>query len=293
VPDDEARLRLVETGAADIADFVPPEAWARLEGAANLRLVVGAGLRVLFLGMRVDRPPFDDPRVREALDLAIDRRTLLDRVFLGKGAIANQLMPRGSVGYVPELAPARLDRERARRLLRAAGVSPGHRLRIDGPTNRYVRDAQILQEVARQLAEVGLRVEVNALDKSAFYQLLERGGSNLFLLGWASESGDGADVFEVLFPPPAQPLRGSSNATGFADARLDAITREAQSRANLRERAAVLRGAFTRLAELRPILPLVVQPDAVVYDRRRVSWDPPVSLALRPRDLRPAGAPAP
>jgi peptide/nickel transport system substrate-binding protein len=293
VPDDEARLRLVETGAADIADFVPPEAWARLAGAANLRLVVGAGLRVLFLGMRVDRPPFDDPRVREALDLAIDRRTLLDRVFLGKGAIANQLMPRGSVGYVPELAPARLDRERARRLLRAAGVSPGHRLRIDGPSNRYVRDAQILQEVARQLAEVGLRVEVNALDKSALYQLLERGGSNLFLLGWASESGDGADVFEVLFPPPGQPLRGSSNVTGFADARLDAITREAQSRANLRERAAVLRGAFTRLAELRPILPLVVQPDAVVYDRRRVSWDPPVSLALRPRDLRPAGAPAP
>ena len=53
----------------------------------------------------------------------------------------------------------------------------------------------------------------------------------------------------------------------------------------------MLRRAFARLAELRPILPLVVQPEAVLYDTRRVSWDPPVSLALRPRDLRPAGAP--
>jgi len=207
---------------------------------------VGAGLRVLFLGLRVDRPPFDDPRVREALDLAIDRRVLLERVFLGKGAVANQLMPRGSVGYVPELPPSAFDPERARRLLRAAGIAPGHALRLDGPKNRYVRDVQILEEVKRQLAAVELRVEVRALDKVALYALLDRGGSDFFLLGWASESGDGADVFEVLFPPPGQPLRGSSNATGFADAALDAITREAQSRANLRERAAVLRRAFTR-----------------------------------------------
>ena len=293
VPDDEARLRLVETGEADIADVVPPEAWARLEQQPNLRLVVGAGLRVLFLGLRVDRLPFRDPRVREALDLAIDRQALVERVFLGKGSVANQLMPRGSVGYAPELPASAYDPERARQLLRAAGMRPGHRLRLDGPSNRYVRDVQLLHEVARQLAEVGLRVEVRALEKSALYDLLEKGGSDLFLLGWASESGDGADVFEVLFPPPQKTLRGSSNSTGFQDAELDAITREAQSRANLRERAIVLRRAFTRLSVLRPILPLVVQPEAVVYDARRVAWDPPVSLALRPRDLRPARAGAP
>jgi peptide/nickel transport system substrate-binding protein len=293
VPDDATRLNLVETGEADIADFVPPEAWARLEQVKHLRLVVGAGLRVLFLGLRVDRAPFDDPRVREALDLAIDRRTLVERVFFGKGTIANQLMPRGSVGYAPDLPPSPFDRDRARLLLAAAGVRPGHRLRLDGPLNRYVRDAQLLQDVARQLAEVGLVVEVQALDKNALYGLLDRGATDFFLLGWASESGDGADVFEVLFPPPGQRRGGSSNATGFQDALLDAITREAQSTTNLRERARVLQLAFARLSELRPILPLVVQPESVLYDTRRVSWDPPVSLALRPRDLRPAGAPAP
>ena len=296
VPDDATRLRQVESGEADLADFVPPEAWARLSANPALRLVVGAGHRVLFLGLRVDRPPFADPRIREALDLAIDRRAIVERVLSGKGSVANQLLPRGAVGHVPELPPTRHDPERARELLRAAGIRPGHRLRLDGPSNRYVRDVEIMREVARQLAEVGVEVEVNALEKSALYALLAAGRSDFFLLGWASESGDGADTFEVLFPAPSEkgtlgnPSGAQTNASGFYDAELDAITREAQSSTNLRARSAVLRRAFTRLSELRPILPLVVQPEAVVYSAKRLRWDPPVSLALRPGDLHPADA---
>ena len=126
-----------------------------------------------------------------------------------------------------------------------------------------------------------MRVEVNALEKRAFYAQLASGRSDFYLLGWASESGDGADTFEVLFPPPGSP-GGALNASGFYDERLAEITREAQSSTNLQARAAVLQRAFTRLSELRPVLPLVVQPEAVVYNALRVRWDPPVSLALRP-----------
>ena len=293
VPDDAERLALVEKGEADLADFVPPEAWDRLQQNPGLRVVVGAGHRVLFLGLRVDRPPFSDPRVREAFDLAIDRRAIVEKVLFGKGSVANQLLPRGAVGHVPTLPPSPHDPERAKSLLRAAGFSPGHRLRLDGPSNRYVRDVEIMREVARQLEDVGLQVEVNALEKRAFYTLLAGGRSDFYLLGWASESGDGADTFEVLFPPPDSPGASTFNASGFHDGRLDEITREAQSTTNLRARAAVLQRAFTRLSELRPILPLVVQPEAVVYNAQRVRWDPPVSLALRPGDLRPADAARP
>ena len=292
VPDDRERLALVEKGEADLADFVPPDDWDRLQQNAALRVVVGAGHRVLFLGMRVDRAPFSDPRVREAFDLAVDRRAIVDTVLSGKGLVANQLLPRGAVGHVPTLPPSRHDAERAKALLRAAGFAPGHRLRLDGPSNRYVRDVEIMREVARQLDAVGVRVEVNALDKRAFYALLAGGRSDFYLLGWASESGDGADTFEVLFPPPGSP-GGTLNASGFYDERLAEITREAQSSTNLQARAAVLQRAFTRLGELRPVLPLVVQPEAVVYNAQRVRWDPPVSLALRPGDLRPADASRP
>jgi peptide/nickel transport system substrate-binding protein len=291
---DAARLALVEKGEADLADFVPPEEWSRLQKESGLRLVVGPGHRVLFLGLRVDRAPFSDPRVREAFDLALDRGALVERVLSGKGTVANQLLPRGAVGHVPELPPSPHDPERSRALLRAAGFAPGRKLRLDGPSNRYVKDVELMREVARQLGEVGVDVQVNPLEKTALYALLARGASDFYLLGWASESGDGADTFEVLFPPrddqssPASSALAQTNASGFYDVELARITREAQSSTNLQARAAVLRRAFTRLGELRPVLPLVVQPEAVVYDPRRVRWDPPVSLALRPDDLRPA-----
>jgi peptide/nickel transport system substrate-binding protein len=242
------------------------------------------------LRLRVDRPPFSDPRVREAFDLAIDRRAIVEKVLFGKGSAANQLLPRAAVGHVPTLPPSRPRSGASEGAAASRGLLARHRLRLDGPSNRYVRDVEIMREVARQLEDVGLQVEVNALEKRAFYTLLAGGRSDFYLLGWASESGDGADTFEVLFPSPDSPGASTFNASGFYDARLDEISARRQSTTNLQARAAVLQRAFTRLSELRPILPLVVQPEAVVYNPQRVRWDPAREPRPAPGDLRPADA---
>ncbi len=63
----------------------------------------GAGLRVIFLGLRVDRPPFSDPRVREAIDLALDRDELVRRTLSGRAKPATQLVPPSIVGFDPAL----------------------------------------------------------------------------------------------------------------------------------------------------------------------------------------------
>lgn len=287
VPDDAERTALVERGEADIADNVPLEAFDRLSQRPDLRLVLGSGLRVLFLALRVDRPPFGDPRVREAVDLALDREALVRRVLLGRAAPASQILPPGIVGYVPDLPVTRPDRERARRLLAAAGHAPGLAFIIDGPNNRYVRDEAILREVCAQLRQAGFRAEARAMDKREFYPLIERGESAAHLLGWASETGDGGDALEILFHPPSDGSAGRLNTTGLADPELDRLIADVHASAEVGERAARLRRAFARLAGLRAIVPLVIQTEAVVHSRRLV-WDAPVNRALRPLDFRPA-----
>jgi peptide/nickel transport system substrate-binding protein len=287
VPDDSRRMSLVERGEADAADHVPPEQVERLSRGPALRVVSGAGLRVLFLCLRVDRPPFSDARVREAIDLALDREELVRRSLGGRAEPATQLVTPSIVGFDPAIRLPRPDPARSRSLLASAGRTAGLEVRLDGPSNRYVNDVALLQELARQLDGVGVRATVNALDKRDFFPLIEGGGSSMHLLGYSCESGDAGDVLGALLHSAAGGGLGSLNSMGLADRALDRLIEEADAARTDTERAHRLRVAVARAAELRAALPLVIQTEAVVLSRR-LAWDPPLNMALSPEDLRPA-----
>ena len=286
VPDDAARMALVERGEADAADHVPLEEVERLSRNPAVRVVSGAGLRVLFLGLRVDRPPFSDPRVREAIDLALDREELVRRALGGRAEPATQLVPPSIVGFDPALRLPPPDPARARALLASAGHPHGLDVRLDGPSNRYVNDVAILRELARQLGEVGVRVTVNAIDKREFFPLIERGDSAMHLLGWACESGDAGDV---LGRPAALRHGRPARQPELARARRPRAGRAASRRADRartdRERARRLRLAVARVAGLRAALPSSC--------RRRRSYSRGASPGTRPSTWRSPRGPAP
>jgi peptide/nickel transport system substrate-binding protein len=287
VPDDAERMARVERGEADIADHVPLDQVDRLSRNPALRVVSGTGLRVLFLVLRADRPPFSDPRVREAIDLGLDRVELVRRALDGRAETATQLVPPSIVGHDPSLHLPSPDPGRARALLAAAGHSHGLEVRLDGPGNRYVGGVAILHELARQLGEIGVRATVNAVDKREFFPLIETGRSDLHLLGYACESGDAGDVLGALLHSATGGALGSLNSLGLSDRLLDERIEAADRARTDAERARRLRLAMDRAAELRSALPLVVQTEAVVLSRR-LAWDPPLNMAIRPEDIRPA-----
>src|SRR5262249_5703758 len=161
-------LSLVALGRADLADHVPAADVPRLRGVGSLDVISRPSGRVLFLAPRVDKKPFDDLRVREAIDLALDREELIQPTLPGMALAASQIVSPAVVGCDPARTHPKPDRDRARALLREAGYPDGFAVRLDGPSNRYVNDVEVLREIARQLATVGVRAEVNALEKSAF-----------------------------------------------------------------------------------------------------------------------------
>jgi peptide/nickel transport system substrate-binding protein len=286
VPDDAERMSRVERGEADVADHVPLDHVERLSRNPGLRVVSGAGLRVLFLVLRADRPPFSDPRVREAIDLALDRPELVRRALGGHAETATQLVPPSIVGHDPALRLPTPDPARARALLAAAGHSSGLDIRLDGPGNRYVNGVAILQELARQLGEVGVRAPVNAVDKREFFPLIEAGRSDMHLLGYACESGDAGDVLGALLHSATGGPLGSLNSLGLSDRLLDERIDAADRARTDTERARRLRLAVARAAELRAALPLFVQTEAVVLSRR-LAWEAPLNMAIAPEDIRP------
>jgi ABC-type oligopeptide transport system substrate-binding subunit len=161
------------------------------------------------------------------------------------------------------------------------------KVRLDGTNNRYANDRQVLAELSRQLGEVGVQVEVQAQDKQDFFDRRRDGRLNLHMLGWACQSGEAGEVLDTLFHS-RQPGLGSENYYGLADPELDRLIDAANSSDSLPERLANVRAALARVAALRPILPLVVQPEAVATSRS-IRWDPPMNYAFRLDSLRPAG----
>lgn len=288
-PDGRRRVARVVDGTADLADHVPFEILDQLKERPGVLAVERPGLTVMFLALRVDRAPFDDARVREAVELALDRESLVASALGGHGQVATQLVPAAVAGFDPSLRAGGRDTRRSRELLAEAGYRAGLELALDGTNNRYPRDRELLAAVAAQLGEAGIRVRPNAVDKRDFFALVDAGRSSFHLLGFACEAGDAGDALDQLAYSPGGRL-GAINTAGLRDMELDRLIDMANNSASPFLRRQHLRRALGRLSTLRAYLPLVVPNDAVLVGSR-VAWEPPLDLGLRPADMHPAAAP--
>jgi len=282
VPDGRDRVARLVSGRVDVVDEVPLEDVDALRFEREIRVFAAPSLRVLFLTLRVTEPPFSDPRVREAVDLALDRDELVERAYDGKTVTASQLVPPSVVGFNPALGTRMPDRARSRALLAQAGFPKGLDVRLDGTHNRYVNDLRILREVALEL--VGIRVTVNALEKSEFFELIDAGASAFHLVGWACGSGEASEAIEALVATRGPGL-GGANSSGYSDPVLDGLLARSNEAMRPRVRVEALQAALARLAEQRPVLPLLLQAEAIAVSRR-IDWVPGRDMRIRIEDMR-------
>jgi peptide/nickel transport system substrate-binding protein len=158
IADPQTRAQAVLAGEVDLAGAVPATALAQAE-AAGLGVVRKPGATMYPVVMRTDTAPFDDPRVREAVKLATDRRRLVDTVFLGQGRVGNDLLtptdPTSPTG-LPDRTP---DVERARALMAEAGLSGGVDVVLH-TTTAYPGMDTTATLLAQQLAPIGIRATV-------------------------------------------------------------------------------------------------------------------------------------
>ena len=181
-----------------------------------------------------------DPRVREAIDLAIDRNAIVQQVLEGHGGATRGFFPPAIPGFAPELSrDIRFDPERAKALLREAGYSDRKRpaIKISTPSGRYVKDREIVEAVAGYLEDVGFQVQVEVLDWTVYNnKVVGDGFGELYLWGMGSYTDastlfvdnfkrhyDWSDeTFDGLAPPCAREERGRAHrdlAEGPADRR--------------------------------------------------------------------------
>lgn len=271
VGDRGERVSMLERGAIDVAQEPGPENATRLEGAPGLKLIEGEGLLVIYLLLRADRAPLADPRVREAIDLAIDRGELVRRLGAGFGAPAGQLVSRNAFGYSADLAPAARDLARARALLAEAGHGGGFDLEIQLRDDRQ----PIAAALAAQLADAGIRVKLTAEPWSQLFPALrERGPRQAYLGGVLTASADASDVFDgMVHSRDAERGYGDNNYAGYRNPQLDSLIEESSSTLDMLSRRKLLEQCSVRLARDRVYLPLFA-PYILYGARQEIDWQP-------------------
>jgi len=159
LPDPQARTQAVLSGQADVAADIGPAAARQVGDRQGFRVVHRPTVTMYPFVMRLDRPPFDDPRVREAFKLAVDREELVNKVFLGYGAVGNDLITPADPSSPRDLPQRERDLDRARELLAQAGHANGLAVSLHTTTSYPGMDTAATLYAA-QLAEIGVDVEI-------------------------------------------------------------------------------------------------------------------------------------
>jgi peptide/nickel transport system substrate-binding protein len=235
-----ARLATLLAGDADLIDAVSVQDTDRLRG--DKRLTVTAGLSADVVGFvfdQRDRPspkitgidsqplaanPFHDLRVREAVDLAIDRETIRGRVMNGQTAPANQLMRHGEYGFDPDLPTVRYDPAEAKRLLADAGYPNGFRLTMDCQNDRFINDATICQAIAQMLTHIDIVTTPEVMPHAVWVPRANKHKFSFFTTFWTFDTPEPSIVLISQFES-ADPARGRGafNRGGFSDPAFDAV----------------------------------------------------------------------
>ncbi|MBM3512097.1 MAG: hypothetical protein FJX59_00100 [Alphaproteobacteria bacterium] len=177
LPEATARMQALETGQVDVAINVNPDDLERLK-AAGIRFHHRTPNRmwVIALDNIRDDSPFKDPRVRQALNYATNRQAIADTLLGGLTEIASQPATKVAVGYDSSLAPYPYDPDKARALLKEAGREKGFSFLMEIAAGQLANDGAIAQAIARDLAAVGISMEVQAINFPQAISRMSQGG---------------------------------------------------------------------------------------------------------------------
>lgn len=160
-------------------------------------LVKGVTLWTSYIGLNCQMPPLDDRRVRQALNYAVNKADVI-ALLNGRGVPATGIVPPGMPGYVATTAGYPYDPARARALLREAGQGGGFTTELW--TQGSDLDLKIGQKVQRDLAEVGVTMEIKQVSWSSFLEAIRQPKTvPLFDLGWSADFPDPSNFLDVLF----------------------------------------------------------------------------------------------
>ena len=277
--DPRGRLQRLLTGDVDVATDLAEDAVKRLKSSECCRVLAQPGSTVEYLRLSHSVATFRDRRVRQAIDLALDRSGYVDEAHGGIGQPAGQLCVPGVFGFAPDLKATARDLPRARRLLEEAGLGGGVDLVLE---HRPGRRGDVL---ARQLAEAGIRATPRVTAWTELHPRIRHGGVDFYFGGVVAQTDEASDVLDG-FVHTRDEVRGygTTKHSRYSNLEADALIESASAALDLRRRRDLLQRAMRVVMDDLYLLPI-----AGLYDvyglRKDVRFEPRFDRRLPGRGI--------
>jgi peptide/nickel transport system substrate-binding protein len=272
VNDPQTRIAMLRAGEVDAISSVPPQVARQLEADRNLKLIVRPSFQNIFivLGTRAPHGQFADPRVRVALNMAIDRKTLIEKVMFGYARPVASLCHMQITGcdtgqpaypYDPKAARAMLEAAKFdfSRTYIAFGLAPG----------RVAQSKEVAEAVAFYLSQIGVKTTFEFLEYGAYLGRISGrkfDGTDLFWMGWTDYNNDAMGRLPRSW-------RTDGALSWHSDPKLDAMIDSANAIVDPKEREAHMKRLFTHAYQNPPSI-FLWTTDEIYATRRNVRWDP-------------------
>jgi peptide/nickel transport system substrate-binding protein len=262
VPEDSTRALLLESGQIDVAFRLPVTEVQRLQGNKTIGLITTPTIMTMYVALNNQKGPLKDPNVRRALNLAVNRNSIVHDVVNGMATVADSVIPPGVWGYA-SIGAYPYNPAEARQLLAKAGYPNGFEFTLWTPVGRYLMDKQMAEALQAQMAAVGVKMKIQTWDFQALMSEVKKGQFDSVLLGWSASSADADQAMFPVFESTQWPP--NSNRALYKNLAVDKLLNDAKKEVKPSKRAAMYKQAQKQIMTDAAWIPLCYPKQCVAY----------------------------
>jgi peptide/nickel transport system substrate-binding protein len=261
------RLQALQSGEVNAYDLADPAHLSTIRSNSSLKVVNRPSFNVAYVTINAAKPPMDKLNVRKAVAYGLDRNRVIQSFYAGRATVAHEFMPPGLLGYEPNVPKYPFNPERAKSLLRAAGLTLPVEIDFWYPTNisrPYMPNPKLnFEAFAASLEQSGFKVNAHSAPWRPDYvaKVNEGSAGHLNLIGWSGDYGD-PDNFVGTFFQDYNPQ------FGFRNARITNLLNRGEAEFNLKKRAAIYKAVNKEIMRFVPGVPYAHTRPALGMQKR-------------------------
>src|SRR5262252_1935617 len=254
-PDASIRWAKLQKNECQVMPYPNPADLDAIKKDPNVQIMEQAGLNVGYLAFQTTKKPFDDMRVRKAISMAIDKKAIIDAVYLASGVAAKNPIPPSLWSYNDTVKDDPFDPAAAKRLLAEAGYPNGMEtdlwaMPVQRPYNPNAR--RIAELMQADLAKIGVKAEIKSFEWGEYRKRLQEGEHQMGMLGWTGDNGDPDNFLHTLLGCDSAKSASGSNIAKFCHKPFDDLVVKAKTVSDQAERSRLYEQAQVIFKEQAP-----------------------------------------